>query len=454
MKHYDLVAIGSGNTGLVAAFRAAGAKKKVAIVDEKPVGGLCSIAGCNPKKVLVRATEMLDEVRRADKHGIAARDVSIDWGRVVDRKNSFTDPVPEQTEESLRSSGIDLVRGHARFTGPDRIEVRGAGQTEEVSAEAFVVATGSRPRALDFPGAEHVRTTDDILSLRRIPAQLVIVGAGVVAFEFGFVFARLGSEVTLLAQGSSALADFDPTFLGPVLALGERLGLRVRRQTRVTKVEPKDGALAVSVQSDSGGSPEALRADFVLNAAGRIPAIDGLGLDRAGVAFDKRGVRVNEYLRSPENRRVFAGGDAHGRYQLSPMASYEGRVIADNVLQGDVRKADYTIVPRAIFTTPPLAQVGLTEQQAKKQGVAVEVLDRDMETWKVFAIAGDEQARARLVIDQASGRLLGAQLWSATAADIIHFLAMALRAGATRKDLAEFVYAYPTATSALGSAFQ
>ena len=446
MSAFDFVVIGGGNTGLAAANAVARAGRKVALVDRGPLGGLCSLAGCNPKKVFVRAVEVLDEVRRAGEHGVATGEVSIDWSRVWARKHSFTDPVPERTEESLRKRGIEIVRGVARFAAPDAIEVEG----RPIAAQGFAVATGSRPRPLEFPGADLVRTSDDALELRQPPKRMVVIGAGVVAFEFAHVFSRLGTAVTMLIRGDRALSEFDRDFIAPVADFTRSLGVAFVEGAEVARVTAREGALAV--EAKTGGGPRTIPADFVLNAAGRVAALDDLDLGKAGVARDAHGIAVDEFLRSPGNRRVFAGGDAHGRFQLSPVASYEGRVIARNFLEGDVERADYTTVPRAVFTVPPLALAGLTEEAARKKGTRVAVAANDMKEWKVYAIAGEPQARAKVVADAGTGRILGAQLFGPAAGELIQIFAMALRYRVTVEEFRSMVFAYPTFASALESA--
>lgn len=447
MPDYDLVVIGGGNTGLSAAYRVARAGKKVALVDKGPVGGLCSLAGCNPKKVLVRATEVLDEIRRAGEHGIRTGPVSIDWSRVWERKKSFTEPVPAQTEASLKSRGIDLIRGEARFVSADTLAVG----DRTLGAAGFVVATGSHPRRLRFPGAELAKTSDDVLELQEPPKRMVIVGAGVVAFEFGQVFARLGTRVTMLSRRGRALAGFDEDFIENVVKFTETLGVVFINAAEVQSVAQTGSGLRIELSA--GGERRSIEADFVLNAAGRTAAVESLDLPRAGVEASEKGVVVDDYLRSPGNRRVFAGGDAHGARQLSPVASYEGRMIARNFLEGDVEKVDYSRIPRAVFTVPPLASVGMTEEEARKAGRTIEVAVNDMTNWKVYAIAGEAIARAKVVTEKGTGQILGAQLWGAGAAENIHIFAIAMHAGMTASQVKHLVFAYPTFASALESTF-
>jgi glutathione reductase (NADPH) len=444
MADFDVIVIGGGNAGQAAAFRTARAGKRVALVDKGDAGGLCALRGCNPKKVMMRATEVLDEARRAHVHGISTGDVAIDWAKVIDRLHTFTDPIPAQVEDGLAKAGIARLRGVARFTGPDRIAVG----ERELTAETFVVATGSHPRKLDVPGGELAITSDDLFDLREPPKRLVVVGAGVVACEFAFIYARLGCEVTVVARGDRVLGgELDRDFLAPVLAHAERVGVRWRWNTTVRSIAHAGGALRVDLGT------EALEADAVLNAAGRIAAIEELDLPRANVTANERGIDVDDHLRSPSNPRIYAAGDAHGRWQLSPVASYEGRVIARNIIGPQLEKVDHGTLPRVVFTTPPIAIVGLTEHAAREAGLDIVAITNDMTSWKVHAIAGDELARAKTVVDKASGKLLGAQLCAPTAPDTIQFLALAIRFGMTRAQLEDMVYAYPTATSALASAY-
>jgi len=447
MKRYDFVAIGGGNAGLTAASKVASAGLRTALVDRGPVGGLCSLNGCNPKKVLVRATEVLDEIRHAARHGIYVGEVRVDWSRVIDRKETFTSSVTPTTERSLRKQGIDLIQGAPRFVSKNEFEVNG----ELVEAGAVVIATGSTPRPLKFEGAEMVKTSDDILALRDVPQNLAIIGAGVVAFEFAQVFARLGSRVTMLAHGKRALSEHDAELVNALVEFSSGLGVKLITQARVQAVRKRGEVLIVEFEAE--GEAQTVEANFVLNAAGRIPAIDDLALDRAEVETDMRGVVVSEFLRSRTNPQIFAAGDAHGRMQLSPVASYEGRIVAKNFLNGDTERASYDAIPRALYTVPPLASVGLTEAQARERGFDVSVNVSDMAGWKVYAIAGEPIARAKIVTESGSGKILGAHILGANADEQIHLFAMAMRFGISANDLRSTVFAYPTMSSALPYTF-
>jgi glutathione reductase (NADPH) len=444
MKHYDFVAIGGGNAGLTAAAKIAGAGHKTALIDKGAVGGLCSLNGCNPKKVFVRTTELLNEIRHAAKFGIDVIEPTVDWARVIERKESFTNPVTPQTEASLKEQGIDLIQGSPKFVCRNALEING----EEIEAGAFVIATGSYPRPLEFTGAELAKTSNDILAVREIPKNLVIIGAGVVAFEFGQVFARLGSRVTMLVRSERALAGEDDDMVDALVEFSNALGINI-----ITKATPqsiaKQGADLI-VEFEADGKSKTVIGDFVLNAAGRIPSIDTLGLDKAEVETTKRGIVVNDFLRSRSNSNIFAAGDAQGRMQLSPVASYEGRVVAKNFLENDVERADYEAMPRAIYTIPPLASVGLTEAEARKRGLDVNLTNSEMTNWKVNAIIeGGEPARAKIITEKASGHILGAHLWGTNAGDNINLFALAIKHKIPADDIKNMVFAYPTLASAL-----
>lgn len=444
MKRYDFIAIGGGNAGLTAAAKVAGAGHKTALIDKGAVGGLCSLNGCNPKKIFVRATEVLQEMRHATTFGVEVAEPSVNWSRVIERKESFTSPVTPQTEASLKEQGIDLLQGAPQFIARNALTLNG----EEIEAGAFVIATGSYPRPLEFDGAHLAKTSDDILAVREIPKRLVIIGAGVIAFEFGQVFARLGSNVSMLVRDDRALAGEDEDLVDALVEFSKTLGIKIVTQAKVQSLTQRSAELIIEVEAD--GKAQAIAADFILNAAGRIPSIDTLALDKAEVEISKRGVVVNEFLRSQTNPNIFAAGDAQGRLQLSPVASYEGRIVAKNFLENDAEAANYDAIPRAIYTIPPLASVGLTETQAHKRGLDVKVVNSEMTNWKVNdIIEGGAPARAKIIMEKSSDHIVGAHIWGANAGDNINFFALAIKHKIPADEIKNMVFTYPTLASAL-----
>ena len=264
MKSYDFIAIGGGNSGLTSTSIVAGAGKSTALIDRGPIGGLCSLNGCNPKKVLVRSSEVLDEINHASKFGIDVGDIRIDWRKVIDRKESFTRDVTAQSEESLKKQGIDFIQGAPKFISSNTLEVNG----EQIEFGSIVIATGSYPRPLTFPGAELTKTSNDILALRVIPRHLVIIGSGVIAFEFGHVFARVGSKVTIITPGKRALSGEDEDMVNALVEFSITLGIELLTEVRIHSVSESGESL--QLQCEAGGKSMTFESDFILNAAGRV----------------------------------------------------------------------------------------------------------------------------------------------------------------------------------------
>lgn len=445
MEHFDFVVLGGGNAGLTAAHLVAQAGRRVAVIDPGPIGGLCNRGGCKPKKILVRATEVLEDVRQAGMHGIETGAVRIDWGRVIDRKADLTGSVTPEAMDALRAAGIALLSGHPAFLSPARLTVHG----QEIAFGAALIATGSSPRRLTFPGAEQTITTDGFMALRTPPGRVVMLGAGFSAFEFGQVAARLGATVQLLHPGPRALAGQETEMVDALVAASRALGIRVWDRTRARRIT-RDGTAFV-VEADTPDGVSRWPADVILNATGRLPNLDGLHLERAAVEADERGVRVDRFLRSPANRAVFAAGDAHdgSPAKLCTMACLEGRVAARNYLEGDVEPMDYRGVPQAVYTVPTLASVGLTETAAREQGREVAVIRADLAQLEVYQVEGEPEGRVKLIFDARTRALLGAHLYGAEAGEIIHVFAMAVRLGLTRDQLGDLAFACPTRASGL-----
>ncbi|MEM9069437.1 MAG: NAD(P)/FAD-dependent oxidoreductase [Myxococcota bacterium] len=433
----DLLVLGAGNAGLGAAGVAREAGWTVRIVESRDVGGTCALRGCVPKKVLVAAAEALDVIRRAGSHHIDVGEVSLDWGALIARERTFVEGVPEQFEASLERRGIELVRGAARFVGPNEVEVDGVVHR----AKKIVVATGSAPRVLPIEGFEHALTSDDLLQHTELPESIAFVGGGVIGLELGHVMARAGAKVTILEAAPRLLPRHDEDQVAELARVTESIGIDVHASVRVQRIEPLDGRFRVHFEKD--GEAQTLVVHAVANAAGRAPNLD-LNLEAAGISFDGRSLALDGF-RSTENQNVFFAGDAvPGRPQLSPIASVEGRAVGRSLVSESLEDVHYDDVPSVVFTVPAIARVGLTEAEAKAAGLSFQAKVNDMRTWRSAKSYGEEAAWAKVLVEDETGRILGAHLVGHGGAETIHAFAAAITEGKTASDLKSRVYAYPT----------
>ncbi|MFW6066964.1 MAG: dihydrolipoyl dehydrogenase family protein [Myxococcota bacterium] len=442
MADYDMIVLGSGNAGTAAATEATKAGWKVALVESRDVGGTCALRGCVPKKVLVAAGEALEAIAGAPVHHIEVDPPRLDWAALIERERSFVEGVPDKFEAGLRERGIEVIHGRARFVSRNEVEVNG----DRISARKMVVAVGSKPRSLPFAGAEHLITSDDFLRMRDRPARAVFVGAGVIAFEFAHLLARAGTRVTMLEVADRPLPPFDADAVDRLVAHGRELGIELRTGVSVQAVERGNDGYVVRFRE--AGSASALETDRVIHGAGRVAALDDLELDAAGVAVDDGKPRLDAHLRSRTNPDVSFAGDARGPGpQLSPVATYEGRLVARNAIHmgaSHPRTPDYGSVPACVFTVPALATVGQTERQAREGGASIEVHETDMSGWISGRTYGEKVAYSKILVDEGTRRLLGAHLVGHGAPEVIHAFALAMRHGLGADALEEMVYAYPT----------
>jgi glutathione reductase (NADPH) len=436
---YDVLVLGAGNAGLAVAGAARAAGQRVLVVEANDVGGVCPLRGCVPKKVLVAAAEALDVIARAGTHQISLGLARLDWPRLIERKRTFVDGVSEELEKSLAERGIDLERGRARFTGPREISVRG----RRWSGRKIVVATGSTPRALPIPGAEHLITSDALLELAALPESLVYVGAGVIAFEFAHVLVRAGTRITLLEVAPRVLPSLDPDATDRLAEVTRELGVRIETGVTIERIEKRSEGSELHYRVD--GREVTVSSQLIANGAGRIADLAGLDLAAAGITLRCGRIELDEYLRSAENPDVFFAGDAlPGRPQLSPLATYEGRIVGHNLTHEDLLPAVYGHQPAVVFTVPALATVGLSEEAAANAGLDFDVRTSDMRGWRSARTYGETAAWAKVLVERASGRILGAHLVGHGAEETIHTFSLAIEKGIPASEIASRVYAYPT----------
>jgi glutathione reductase (NADPH) len=386
--------------------------------------------------VLVSTVELAWRARMAGELGIrGAGGLGVDWSAVIARKDRLVASWSEGKPEALERDGITVLRGRARFTGPREILVDG----RRLTAERIVLATGSAPGRPPIEGIERALTSDQLLAQPTLPARLVVIGGGAIGMELGFAFGRAGSRVTVLQSGDRVLPAADQELVDALLALAPDAGLDVRTGAHVVRVLPD-----LTVEGEVGGRRERFAADTVLVATGRPPNTADLGLEQAGVALDRGAVRVNEFRQSTSAPHVYAAGDVTGSHQHTPAAWYEGRLVADNALQGNRRAADFSVFPVATFTIPALAQVGVTEEAARRGGGHVTVGRAPFADSTAAGVRGETEGLVKAIFDEPTGRLLGAHVLGPGAEELIHIAAVAMRAGLTRADLADMHYVYPT----------
>jgi glutathione reductase (NADPH) len=441
-KTFDVVIIGTGSAASAVAFPCRSAGWTVAVIDSKPFGGTCVLRGCDPKKVLVGAAELVDWSDRMRGKGVRGDDVGIDWPELMRFKRTFTDPVPQQREQSFLQAGIATFHGSARFAGPTSVQM----DDERLEGNRIVIATGARPIKLPIPGAEYLVTSEQFLELTELPLSLIFVGGGYISFEFAHVAARAGAEVTILHRGVRPLARFDPDLVSQLVQRTRELGVDIQLQTEVKEIRQAAGKFLIT--ASSAGKLFEFQTDMVVHGAGRVPEIEDLGLGGAGVEYGTQGVQVNEYLQSVSNTAVYAAGDAAaGGPPLTPVAGYEGQIVAANLLQGNHRKVEYRAVPSVVFTVPPLAAVGCSEQKAREDGLRFRTHHEMTSSWYSSRRIGERYSGFKVLIEEGSDRILGAHILGPHAEEVINLFALAIQCGLTAKDLSSLIYAYPTHAS-------
>jgi len=443
MQRYDLIVVGTGTGGSGAATRCAKAGWRVAVIDDEPYGGTCALRGCDPKKVLVGVSELIDWHRRMTGRGVSG-DARLDWPALMKFKRTFTEPVPSREEASYKQLGIATYHGSGRFTAPDRFVADGS----ELESRFFVIASGAHPAPLRIPGEEHVKTSTDFLDLDALPNRIALIGAGYIAFEFAHIAARAGASVTMLGRGRP-LKHFDTDLVGRLVEHTRALKVDIRLDSAVNGVERVGSEFRVKFGRPNGG--QSILCDLVIHAAGRIPQTGELDLSQGNVESDERGaVKVNEWLQSVTNPRVYAAGDAvasPGALPLTPVAAHQSLIIGSNLLHGNSKRPDYRGLPSVVFTTPPLAMVGMTEEEARQREIKVHVKSEDTRNWLSNRRVNEAGAMYKTLTDEESGRVLGAHLFGPHAEEVINVFALAVRNNLKASDLTHMIYAYPTSCS-------
>ncbi len=442
----DLVILGGGSAAFSAAITATGLGARVIMIEEGTIGGTCVNVGCVPSKFLLRAAKVYHEAGHHGYAGVHTAVLGVEFDRLVAQKRELSAELRrEKYEELIAYYGWELVRGRARFAGPDSVAVG----DRVVRARAFLIATGARPSVPPIPGLEEAGylTSTSAMELDRLPSSLGLIGAGYVALELGQVFRSLGSEVTLLQRRPRLLPDYEPEVAEAMGAALERLGTTVLTGTRILRVERmRRGRRLVVLRN---GRKEALEVEQILVAAGRRPNTEALDLERAGVALDERGAPMLDETLRTTNPRVWAAGDVTLAPQFVYVAAYQGRLAARNAVLGLEEPADLSAVPEVIFTDPQVAVVGLTRAEAEQQGYRVESAFVPAQAIARARVDLASEGGVVMVTDGESGRVLGVQAVGRHAGEMIYAATLAVKHRLTVGDLVESFAPYLTMAEGL-----
>lgn len=457
-KMFNIIVIGTGVAASTVAWECHSAGWKTAVIDSRPFGGTCALRGCDPKKVLVGVAELIDWARRMQDKGVSRKvttEISLDWGQLMQFKRTFTEPVPKDREDSFNKAGIATFHGNARFTGPNTIRITNEGNNSDqtITSENILIATGSKPAKLNIIGEENVVTSDQFLDLDKLPENITFIGGGYISFEFAHLAARAGSNVTILHRGKVPLAGFDLDLVNILLKRTNEVGINVKLETSVKKVDIKDNGKGFAVHLSTSENvhnkidDKIVETGLVVHGAGRVPDTENLDLESGGVQSESNGgIKVNQYLQSITNPSVYAAGDAAATQgiPLTPVGVYEGQIVAQNLLGRKHIQPNYEGIPSVVFTIPPLASVGLQEHTAKQLGLQFRTNFKETSSWYSSRKIGESCSGYKVLVDEANNRILGAHLLGTHAEEVINIFALAIRLGLDLDAIKQGIYTYPT----------
>ncbi len=443
MNEKDIVIIGGGPGGYVAAIHAAHLGAKVALVEKDKLGGTCLNRGCIPTKALVRSAEVLREAKRATDFGLEIPVVNVNFPGIMARKSNVVDKLVSGVEQLMKSNKISVHRGTGRILSPQLVKVN----DEEIAAKKIVIATGSETTLLPIPGLDlpGVLTTDDILELKELPESLVVIGGSHVGVEFASIFNELGTKVTIVKRRPLRLEPVDEEIGRRFAQTLPRRGIKVKIGAAVKAI--KRNGTVLKVVWDTPEGEQGVEGQMVLMATGRQPFTEGLGLSELGIRMDGRTIVVNEHLETNVDG-VYAIGDVLGKSMLAHVASYEGEVAVENAL-GHPRKVDYRAVPSVVYTYPEVAGVGITEVEANDSGIPYKVSKFPFLACG-RAVAMDETTGiVKMICNAEDGRVLGVHIMGPHADELIAEGVLAIQLGATARDIAHTIHAHPTLPEAI-----
>jgi glutathione reductase (NADPH) len=434
---FDLFVIGAGSGGVRASRIAASHGAKVAVAEEYRLGGTCVIRGCVPKKLLVYGSHFAEDMEDARRFGWDTAGATFDWPTLRDNVAAEVDRLEGLYGQTMSNNKVTVFPERAVLTGPNTVQLA---TDQTVTAKTILIATGAWPALPDMPGAELGITSNEVFALEALPKRIVIAGAGYIANEFAGIFNELGVKVTLLTRGDKMLRSYDQEIVEKLIGISREKGIDIRLNARFQAVEKQnDGTLLIKPEGQ-----EAIKTDMLLWAIGRVPNVKGLGLDAVGVGQGKEGeILVDDYNRT-NIPSIYAVGDVTNRVQLTPVAIREGHAFADTVFGNAPRTVDYSAIPTAVFSNPPIASVGMTEDEARSAGHEIKVFKSDFRAMRNVLASRNERALYKMIVDTATDQVLGLHMIGPDSAEILQAAAIAVKAKLTKAAFDDTVALHPS----------
>lgn len=439
-KEFDTIVIGSGPGGMAVSKSLAAGGQKVAVIENDLWGGTCPNRGCDPKKILVAAVEAQNKVSQLQGKGFSTVP-AIHWPDLMAFKESHIKDTPKNSKESLESLGIETIEGSAEFIDEESLLVN----NKKYQADHFIIATGAKASIIPIEGKEHFLTSKDFLSLEEMPEKITFVGGGYIAFEFASIATAAGAEVDIVHDNERPLAAFDKEFVDIAIKELESKGVRFHYNISSKKLEKQGNSFLLSDGKDFN-----LESDLVFCTTGRKPNIDSLNLKKAGVESVKSGIQVDDYLKTT-NPSIYALGDVISKTdkKLTPISTHEGSYLASYLLEETEAKIDYPRIPTTVFTSPKIAQTGLSVSEASEEDYKVESID--MGNWFSYKHRGETVSKVKIVKDCKNGLLVGASCINEEAESLINYLTLLIDKKVSAEELKELIFVFPTIGSDLAS---
>lgn len=433
---FDVIVIGGGPAGLAEAYALKAAKKRVAVIENFQWGGTCPNRGCDPKKMLLSGVQARDRVEQLQGKGFSNVPY-VNWSELEAFKETYTSKIPSGSRDGVISAGITAIDGDPEFISGSQLKVNGS----EYEADRFVIATGQRPSQLDIPGKENLLTSTSFMSLKKMPKKVTFIGAGYIAFELATIASSTGAEVHIVHHNDRPLKEFDEEYAEELVQQLKNRGIKFHFNIDTKSIEKSEKGLTLKADNF------ALDSDIIVGATGRIPNVENLNLEKAGVEFTNRGIKTNGSLQT-SNPRIYAIGDVLDKKEpkLTPVAGFEARYVA-SVLNGkNDDEIKYPATPTLVYGSPELAKVGITD--IKKDPDNYKVVDQNLTNWFTYYRTNEHVAKAKVIFDK-KGQIVGATILSNEADEVINYFTLAINKKMSHQEIVDTIFAYPTPASDL-----